>query len=811
VVVPAFTIPANLVRGVVLAPLVAVAAGPAWPAYPIAAEIADRYAPGTIAIRLTDAFVAPKSGTGSGATSAQVARVNFLRSEPVAALAAERIFVNDMNGRLSMIDRATGSFSTYLDFDAVFTGVGTGDFDADPGYAAGLVTMEFDPAYATNGKFYTVHTELGPGSATDYRQAVLSEWHDTNIADAVFTGTRAELLRVDYVNRVHPLGDISFNPAATDPTDPDWRMMYIASGDGGSGESGGAARSNPQRLDSLVGKILRIQPTETGTGGGYSIPADNPFATTAGAHPAVFATGLRNPHRLSWDVDEAGVARGLIADIGLHAYEEVNLLAAGANYGYSRIEGDQVLGSDNRVSAEPLPATLPLLGAGGVTLGASVPTYPVAFYSHLDGDAIAGGFVYRGRTIPALQGKYVFGDITNGRLFYADLAEMLAADDGNPATAATIHELDVYYDDPTTPAGVESRRVFDIVRDRWDLRNETATGSVDLTGIADGDRLPGGAATTNGSDPYGVAYGGGRADIRLAVIDDELYLLSKTDGMVRAIGAAHLVLDVAAGTATQAEAGYAALDWGLSLTKSGAGSVVLDAANGFTGPVIVTGGTLVVTRDGVLTPTSLAIAAGARLALPATERVGLAVTSLDLAAGGRLDLGGGVITIAAGGISATDLQAALRAGRAGGSWTGHDGIGSTATAGDREVGYLIAADGSATISYAAAGDIDLNGTVNVFDLVGVNAAGSYGTGRPSAWQTGDFDYDGATNVFDLVRVNTAGAYGRGEYLPPRSPAPAPVPEPGVGLPLIGCLLPLLGGRPLTSLSLRPIAGDRRCN
>jgi autotransporter-associated beta strand protein len=297
----------------------------------------------------------------------------------------------------------------------------------------------------------------------------------------------------------------------------------------------------------------------------------------------------------------------------------------------------------------------------------------------------------------------------------------------------------------------------------------------------------------------------------LAVIDDELYLLSKSDGMVRAIGAAHLVLDVAAGTATQAEAGYAALDWGLSLTKSGAGSVVLDAANGFTGPVIVTGGTLVVTRDGVLTPTSLAIAAGARLALPATERVGLAVTSLDLAAGGRLDLGGGVITIAAGGISATDLQAALRAGRAGGSWTGHDGIGSTATAGDREVGYLIAADGSATISYAAAGDIDLNGTVNVFDLVGVNAAGSYGTGRPSAWQTGDFDYDGATNVFDLVRVNTAGAYGRGEYLPPRSPAPAPVPEPGVGLPLIGCLLPLLGGRPLTSLSLRPIAGDRRCN
>ena len=419
--------PTHIFRGLISGSLLALTAASAVAGYPTAPEIADRYAAQSIAVRLTDAFVAPKSSTGWGATTAQVARINFLRPEPVAGLAASRLFINDMNGRLSIVDRATGSFSTYLDFDAIFNGVGSGDFDADPGYAAGLVTMEFDPAYATNGKFYTVHTELGPGSAIDYRQAVLSEWEDTNIADGTFTGTRAELLRVDYVNRIHPLGDISFNPAATDPSHPDWRNMYIASGDGGSGESRGGARDNPQRLDSLVGKILRILPTEAGTGGGYAIPADNPFAATTGANPAVFATGLRNPHRLSWDIDEAGTARGLISDIGLYAYEEVNLLTAGVNYGYSRIEGDQVLGADNRVSDDPLPTTLPLLGAGGTTLGTSEPTYPLAFYSHLDGDAIAGGFVYRGQAIPALQGKFVFGDITNARLFYADLAEMLAA------------------------------------------------------------------------------------------------------------------------------------------------------------------------------------------------------------------------------------------------------------------------------------------------------------------------------------------------------------------------------------------------
>ena len=396
--------PTHIFRGLISGSLLALTAASAVAGYPTAPEIADRYAAQSIAVRLTDAFVAPKSSTGWGATTAQVARINFLRPEPVAGLAASRLFINDMNGRLSIVDRATGSFSTYLDFDAIFNGVGSGDFDADPGYAAGLVTMEFDPAYATNGKFYTVHTELGPGSAIDYRQAVLSEWEDTNIADGTFTGTRAELLRVDYVNRIHPLGDISFNPAATDPSHPDWRNMYIASGDGGSGESRGGARDNPQRLDSLVGKILRILPTEAGTGGGYAIPADNPFAATTGANPAVFATGLRNPHRLSWDIDEAGTARGLISDIGLYAYEEVNLLTAGVNYGYSRIEGDQVLGADNRVSDDPLPTTLPLLGAGGTTLGTSEPTYPLAFYSHLDGDAIAGEFVYRCRAIPALQG-----------------------------------------------------------------------------------------------------------------------------------------------------------------------------------------------------------------------------------------------------------------------------------------------------------------------------------------------------------------------------------------------------------------------
>ncbi|MGI9178415.1 MAG: hypothetical protein ACR2IT_11250, partial [Pirellulales bacterium] len=112
--------------------------------YPTAPQITDRYSSNAISIRLADAFVAPKSATGAGATSSQVARLNFLRSEPIDALADDRFFANDMNGTLSIVDRTTGRFSPYLDFNAIFSGTGTGRFDADPGYGAGLVTMQFD-------------------------------------------------------------------------------------------------------------------------------------------------------------------------------------------------------------------------------------------------------------------------------------------------------------------------------------------------------------------------------------------------------------------------------------------------------------------------------------------------------------------------------------------------------------------------------------------------------------------------------------------------------------------------------------------
>lgn len=315
-----------------------------------------------------------------------------------------------------------------------------------------------------------------------------------------------------------------------------------------------------------------------------------------------------------------------------------------------------------------------------------------------------------------------------------------------------------------------------------------------------------------------------------------------------------IVINVASGTFTQAQAGYAQILVADSVTKTGAGAVVFDAANAYSGPTTVSSGTLQVANVNGLASSSVTVDTGATLAVvtgvtmkapavildggtlsagslavngtngirvlainagtvagaPATTvgaggslslvqdaRVSVVVGSLTVAetGGGRVDLGAGEIAIAAGGITAADLRADIIAGRNGGGWNGTAGITSSAAAasgGTRTVGYVVAGDGSARVSFAAAGDVNLNGQVDVFDLVSVNSGGKYGSGGAAVWNQGDFNYDGVTNVFDLVSINTAGAYGRGNYFPAPPSAgspgsPAAVPEPG-----LTCLAALAG-------------------
>jgi glucose/arabinose dehydrogenase/mono/diheme cytochrome c family protein len=492
-----------------------------------------------LALELQDYAALPITADNADAnTRAQLARVNYLRDEP----GGRRFFVNDLNGPLYILDKQTKTFTKYLDFNGLAGRPGLfPKFTYARNFATGLTNVILDPDYARNGVFYTLHMEdpSTPGPAeprsgvvsgldlSGYttttavttptvdgridREVVLVEWRDRNVANATFEGTARELLRVQHPLAPHPLGEMTFNPVAR-PGDPDWRVMYLGAGDAQSGEQRDSRRLNPQRLDTLVGKILRIIPdvrehTKASTvseNGRYRIPNDNPFVTVEGARKEIWAYGLRNPHRLAWDVDPARprTATLLAFNIGLVTWETVVVIHKGANYGYPLREGTQSMSSTNGMGPLPESDTIPVQISDTVARGTVKPAYPVIQYPHNreTGDAIANGFVYRGNMVPALKDKLVFGDITTGRIWYANRVDMLAADDDNATTVAPIYEIET---------GL--RR----------LTEETyrARGGK-------GEAIPG----------MGAQAGRGRVDLRFAVDNDgELYILTKSDGMIRKV------------------------------------------------------------------------------------------------------------------------------------------------------------------------------------------------------------------------------------------------------------------------------------
>jgi hypothetical protein len=504
-----------------------------------------------------------------------LARVNAVRSEPAnAPLASSRFFVNDLNGILYTLDKTTRKFTPYITFPGVFPKFNTG-----PGSGAGIVSIAFDPNYAKNGIFYTVHTEdpsragspiptnthmpslkldgyetteaINPPAGPVTYQSVVVEWMSNNVKSSAFEGTAREILRVGSFTAIHPMGDILFDPTAK-PGNPDYGNLYIAMGDGGTGEAPGITRTFPQQLNALPGKILRITPDinlrpkdKLSANGRYRIPSTgpdpNPFVSVEGARPEIFAYGLRNPHRMNWD---AVTNTLLVNDIGLHSWEEVNIITKGGNYGYSEREGNEVLivpgGGKTGTQSDPqvpFPST-DLLTVAGLEKPAA-PLYPVAVYSHEEGDSIGSGFVYRGKSMPQMVGKYFFSDMTTGRLFYADLAEMIATHRMR-GKQAPIHEIQIMYKSPydTSVKTAVKRRMYDIIAEAYAHKD-----GVPNPGSPEGV-LPFATTTTGGwrgkvftpgkLDPYGVPYGGGRADVRLSMGGDgEIYIMSKSDGMIR--------------------------------------------------------------------------------------------------------------------------------------------------------------------------------------------------------------------------------------------------------------------------------------
>ena len=431
-------------KTVVFAGVLALAFGSVWhvvaqetTAPPQAAD--TRAAPPTsrLMLELTDYAPMPVTGELNGQnTRGQLARVNFLRAEP----GGRRFFVNDLNGPLYIVDKKTKTFTTYLDFNGVGGRPGLfPKFTFERNLAIGLTNVLFDPDYARNGVFYTIHMEdpaltadaapkAGVVAGLDLsgytttpairtptvdgridREAVLIEWKDRNTANATFEGTARELMRLQQPTPIHPMGEMTFNPVAR-PGDRDWRVMYIGSGDAGTGEQRDSRRLNPQRLDTLVGKILRIVPdlrehrgtSTVSENGRYRIPKDNPFSALEGARQEIWASGLRNPHRMVWDVaGSRSTAPVLFAfNIGLAAWETVVIVRKGANYGYPLREGPQMMSSAG-MSTVPEDDTIPIQISDTVVRGTVKPTYPVVQYPHM---AANGGTRSRGGSSTAALG-----------------------------------------------------------------------------------------------------------------------------------------------------------------------------------------------------------------------------------------------------------------------------------------------------------------------------------------------------------------------------------------------------------------------
>jgi hypothetical protein len=380
------------------------------------------------------------------------ARVSFVRELPDG-----RTFANDQRGFLYLLDGAAQPH-VYADFSAAFP------YAVYNRLESGFIGFDFHPEFARNGLFYTVHGEwafsnpgeldfIPPGyTANDAtHHNVITEWRANDPSADTFSGTRRELLRVAHItaNMSHPFGYVGFNPTA-EPGDEDYGLLYTSGSDLGFSNGGGPESNNPgqtQRLDSVVTAILRIDPrspSESGGTGGlgdYTIPPSNPYANDgdAGTLAEIYAHGFRNAHRLSWDLTDGTM---FALDIGMNHIEEVNIVHAGGNYGWMAREGIWENGMIRPGGALNQLFALPERIVNGRSRDEYI--YPVAMYDHDEGRAISGGFAYHGR-IEALRGRFIFGDLSRGRLFASDLDELKRADDGVPGTTAAIEEILLYY------------------------------------------------------------------------------------------------------------------------------------------------------------------------------------------------------------------------------------------------------------------------------------------------------------------------------------------------------------------------------
>ncbi len=275
---------------------------------------------------------------------------------------------------------------------------------------SGLLGFAFHPQYASNGQLFVYYT--GGTPLTSYLSRIVrradGSWHASD---------EQVLLTVAQPYSNHNGGQLAFGPDG---------FLYLALGDGGGG---GDPQGNGQNTQVLLGKILRldINRTDDVRGTPYAIPTDNPFAS-GGGRPEIYAFGLRNPWRFSFDRVTGEL---WAADVGQNQWEEINKIERGGNYGWAVMEGMHCFGAST-------------CNQSGLKL-------PVFEYDHSDGCSVTGGFVYRGSSLPALQGRYLFTDYCSAKVWSLSAtttgtvqAQLLTALSGNPSSFAEDNTGELY-------------------------------------------------------------------------------------------------------------------------------------------------------------------------------------------------------------------------------------------------------------------------------------------------------------------------------------------------------------------------------
>jgi glucose/arabinose dehydrogenase len=309
-----------------------------------------------------------------------------------------RVLVVEQPGRIQLL-RGGRRAGTFLDVRDHVTSGGE----------QGLLGLAFPPDYATSGLFYIYFT------GTDSKQHLVEYRRRTD--DAADPGSARTVFVHDDPEPNHNGGQLAFGPDG---------LLYVGTGDGGGGDDQHGERGNAQNLASPLGKILRIDPRAS-NGRPFTAPPSNPFVGRAGARPEIYAYGLRNPWRFSFDR-----ARGdlVIGDVGQDAVEEIDFVrkgkGRGANFGWRPLEGDK------RLFDEPAPGA----------------RRPVLTKTHDDGwCSITGGYVVRDQAVPGLLGRYVYGDFCKGQLRSARLSAGRASQDRPIAGLKTVSGLASFGED----------------------------------------------------------------------------------------------------------------------------------------------------------------------------------------------------------------------------------------------------------------------------------------------------------------------------------------------------------------------------